>query len=87
MLITISGFIISVALLIFLTVKLRWPSFLALLTSSYCAGLIFGLSPEVLMSLVMEGFGATLRDIGLTVALGALLGFILEYSGATHQYC
>ncbi len=31
----------------------------------------------------MEGFGATIGDIGLTIALGALLGYILEYCGAT----
>ena len=83
MLITIAGFAFSVGLLIYLTVRWHWPSFLALLVASYTAGLSFGLSPDQVTSAVMKGFGTTLGDIGLTIALGALLGFILEYCGAT----
>ena len=83
MFIAIVGLLVSVGLLIYLTVRWQWPSFLALLVASYTAGFSFGLSPGQVASTVMEGFGTTLGDIGLTIALGALLGSILEYCGAT----
>ncbi|MGB1270560.1 MAG: GntP family permease, partial [Endozoicomonas sp.] len=77
------GFIGSVALLVLLTVRWQWPAFLALLLASYFAGICFGFQPGKVASMVMEGFGSTLGDIGLTIALGALLGAILEHCGAT----
>ncbi len=83
MLTTSAGFIFSVGLLIYLTVRWHWPAFLALLMASYAAGLSFGFAPGLITSMVKEGFGNTLGDIGLTIALGALLGCIMEYSGAT----
>ena len=83
MLTTSVGFILSVGLLIYLTVRWHWPAFLALLMASYAAGWSFGFTPGLITSMVKEGFGNTLGDIGLTIALGALLGCIMEYSGAT----
>ena len=77
------GFAGSVLLLVFLTVRCRVPAFLALLLASYMAGFCFGMDADAILSHITGGFGSTLGDIGLTIALGALLGVILEQCGAT----
>ncbi|MDB2384667.1 GntP family permease [Endozoicomonas sp.] len=73
----------SVCLLILLTVRWRVPAFLALLVTSYFAGICFGMPFQKILSLISEGFGSTLGDIGLTIAIGALLGSMMESCGAT----
>ena len=80
MLIGLSG---SVLLLILLTLRWQVPAFLALLIASYVAGFCVGMPANEIMTQVMVGFGTTLGDIGLTIALGALLGVLLQNSGAT----
>ncbi|KEQ11643.1 hypothetical protein GZ77_24295 [Endozoicomonas montiporae] len=77
------GFCGSVFLLVFLTIRCRVPAFMALLLASYVAGFGFGMTPDAVLSLVTAGFGDTLGSIGLTIALGAFLGIVLEYCGAT----
>lgn len=78
-----TGFAGAVLLLIALTVRWRCPAFLALLITSYVVGFIFAMEPVDILGRITEGFGQTLGDIGLTIALGALLGVMLERCGAT----
>ncbi|WP_354011297.1 GntP family permease [Endozoicomonas lisbonensis] len=69
--------------LIFLTIRWRTPAFIALLLACYVAGFGFGMAPGSILLLVTTGFGDTLGAIGLTIALGAFLGVVLEHCGAT----
>jgi Gnt-I system high-affinity gluconate transporter len=76
--------VIAIALQIFLTYKKVSP-FLSLLIVALGAGLAFGMNPEQLFKAVKTGAGSTLGEIALIICLGAILGKILELSGAARQ--
>lgn len=76
--------VIAIALQIFLTYKKVSP-FLSLLVVALGAGLAFGMDPEKLFKAVKTGVGSTLGEIALIICLGAILGKILELSGAAKK--
>lgn len=76
--------VLAIGLQIFLTYKKVSP-FLSLLIVALLAGLAFGMEPEALLKAVKAGVGSTLGDIALIICLGAILGKILELSGAAGQ--
>ena len=76
--------VIAIALQIFLTYKKVSP-FLSLLVVAILAGLAFGLKPDALLLAVKTGVGNTLGDVLLVICLGAILGKILELSGAASR--
>ncbi|UUZ91838.1 GntP family permease [Paenibacillus sp. P25] len=76
----------SIILLIVLIVsKLRLHPLLALLIVSVGVGLTSGLSIDKLAKSIEDGAGNTLGGVGLTVALGAMLGKLLADSGASDR--
>ena len=76
--------ILAIALQVFLTVKKLSP-FLSLLIVSIFAGLALGMAPAVLLTSIEKGVGSTLGGLTLIICLGAVLGKILEISGATSR--
>jgi Gnt-I system high-affinity gluconate transporter len=76
--------VLAVGLQIFLTSKKVSP-FLSLLIVAILAGLSLGMQPDVLLKSVKIGAGSTLGDVALIICLGAILGKILELSGAAGQ--
>ena len=74
----------AIAIQIFLTVKKVSP-FLSLLIVAIIAGLLLGLKPEDLLKSVEKGVGSTLGGLVLIICLGAILGRILEISGAAEK--
>jgi Gnt-I system high-affinity gluconate transporter len=76
--------VLAIGLQIFLTYKKVSP-FLSLLIVALLAGLAFGMQPDVLLKAVKTGVGNTLGDVLLIICLGAILGKILELSGAASQ--
>lgn len=76
--------VLAIGLQIFLTYKKVSP-FLSLLIVALLSGLAFGMQPDVLMKAVKAGVGSTLGDVALIICLGAILGKILELSGAASQ--
>jgi len=76
--------VLAIGLQIFLTYKKVSP-FLSLLIVALLAGLAFGMEPDVLLKAVKAGVGSTLGDVILIICLGAILGKILELSGAASQ--
>jgi len=76
--------VLAVGLQIFLTSKKVSP-FLSLLIVAILAGLSLGMQPDVLLKSVKIGVGSTLGEIALIICLGAILGKILELSGAAGQ--
>ena len=76
--------VLAIGLQIFLTYKKVSP-FLSLLIVALLAGLAFGMEPPVLLKAVKTGVGSTLGDVALIICLGAVLGKILEMSGAARQ--
>lgn len=76
--------VLAIGVQIFLTYKKVSP-FLSLLIVALLAGLAFGMQPEDLLKAVKAGAGSTLGDVALIICLGAILGKILELSGAASQ--
>ncbi|TDD84092.1 GntP family permease [Actinomadura rubrisoli] len=80
---------VSIAVLLFLIIKVKLEPFIALIVSSLALALAAGLSVEQIVgtalssktSLLETGFGGILGHIAPIVGLGTILGAILERSG------
>jgi len=79
-------FIIIAAILVqvFLTVKKISP-FISLLIVSILSGLALGMKPADLIKSIETGVGSTMGGLALIICLGAILGKILEESGAAEK--
>ncbi len=71
----------SIAVLLFLVLKVRLPAFIALLFVSLGFGLSVGMTPNDVIDAVKNGMGGTLGFVAVVVGLGAMMGAILEQSG------
>lgn len=76
--------ICAIGLQVFLTVKKVSP-FLSLLLVAILSGLCLGMDPDSLLKSVEKGAGDTLGGLALIICLGAVLGKILEESGAAEK--
>ena len=72
---------IAVLGIIWMTARLKWHPFLALLLISIAYGLVSGMPMDELIKAINEGFGATLGKIGLIIVIGVIIGAFLEHSG------
>ncbi|MBT2207385.1 MULTISPECIES: GntP family permease [Actinomadura] len=80
---------VSIAVLLFLIIKVKLEPFIALIVSSLALALVAGLSVDEIVgtalsskkSLLETGFGGLLGHIAPIVGLGTILGAILERSG------
>ena len=73
--------LVAVAGLVILILKARFPAFLALVCASLYLGVATGVGLGDLARIFGDGVGNTLGSIAMVVALGALLGKLLEVSG------
>src|SRR5437016_3477622 len=71
----------SIALLLALILAARLHAFLALMLASMFLGLASGMGPQKTLKSMQAGFGDALGFIAVVVALGAMIGRFLEYSG------
>ncbi len=74
----------AIALQVFLTVKKISP-FLSLLIVAIVASFLLGMQPAQILASVEKGVGSTLGGLALILCLGAILGKILETSGAAEK--
>jgi Gnt-I system high-affinity gluconate transporter len=74
----------AIALQIFLTARKVSP-FLSLLLVAILTGLCLGMSPPQLLKTIESGAGSTLGGLALIICLGAVLGKVLEESGAIER--
>src|SRR5215208_3004439 len=81
---TILIIIFAIALQVFLTVK-KFSPFLSLLIVAIIAGLLLGMTPAALLLSIEKGVAVTIGGLALIICLGAILGKILEISGAAEQ--
>jgi GntP family gluconate:H+ symporter len=75
--------LIGIALIVLLTSKYRVHAFFALILSSFVVGLGVEMPVDVVITTIKEGFGNTMRSLGLIIVLGTTLGVLLEYTGST----
>lgn len=71
----------GISLLLFLMLKFKVQPFLALLLTSIAVALAAGLPVAKLAATVEEGLGGALGHIALIIALGAMIGRMIEESG------
>ena len=71
-------------LLLILIVKKVSPM-LALLIVSIITGLMLGMSPGKVMTTIAQGIGSTLGSMIMVLALGAMLGKLIEESGSSKK--
>lgn len=71
----------AIGLLLFLIMKVKLHAFLSLIVVSLLTALATGISLPDVVPTVVEGLGGTLGNVALLVALGAVLGRLLEISG------
>lgn len=80
-LVTLGG----IAVIVLLIVVLKMHPFLALITGSACVGLAGGVPLAKIISNFETGVGSTLQEVGLLIALGAMLGRLLADSGGADR--
>lgn len=76
---------IGIALIVFLIVKLKLHPFLSLVLGSAFVGLASGVELGKVISNFEDGVGGTLKEVGLLIALGAMLGKLLADSGGANR--
>ncbi len=77
--------LISIALLLFLIMKLKLHAFVALLIVSMGTAVAAGMPIEKIMGTIQSGMGGTLGFISVVVGLGAMFGKMLEVSGGAER--
>jgi gluconate transporter len=75
---------VSIAVLLVLTTWAKLNAFLALLVTAFCAGILNGMSADAALKSILKGFGDTLGSLALMILFGAMLGKLIEESGAAH---
>lgn len=74
--------VVSVLLLLLLIMKFKLHPFVALLTVSLFTALAAGIAIDQILPTLLGGFGNTLASVALLVGLGAMIGRLLEMTGA-----
>ncbi len=77
--------LIVIALIIIATTKFKLHPFLTLLLAATAMGFLAGLNSETIVLKITEGFGSTLKSIGIVIACGTIIGTFLERSGGAKQ--
>ena len=75
---------IGILLLLLLIVKFKLNAFFALLVTSFVVGLLNGMNLMEVLDSVLNGIGGTMGKIILILCFGAMLGKLIEESGAAH---
>lgn len=75
---------LSIVLLLLLIVGLKLNPFLALLLVSFFAGVLNGMSADAALRSILKGIGDTMGSLVLVLVFGAILGKLIEESGAAH---
>jgi GntP family gluconate:H+ symporter len=77
--------LLGIALIIVLIAKFKVHPFLALIAGSALTGFAAGVGGQDVILNFEDGVGATLQEVGLLIALGAMLGKLLAESGGADQ--
>lgn len=76
---------VGVAVLLFLNMKLKLNSVLALLISALLVGILNGMNLVDLVATIKSGVGGTLGSLAIIIGFGAVLGKLMVDSGAAHR--
>jgi GntP family gluconate:H+ symporter len=76
---------LGIALIVVLIAKFKLHPFLALVLGSAFVGLASGVELAKIISNFEDGVGGVLKEVGLLIALGAMLGKLLADSGGANR--
>ena len=79
---TIVSIVLSIIVLVLLTVKIKLHPFFALSVSAFFFGLLMRQSIPDILDAYSTGLGNTIAGIGIVIAIGTVMGELLERSGA-----
>ncbi len=77
--------LLALATVVTLIAVLRIAPFFAILIGTFLAGAVAGLPMEKVAKAFSQGAGGLLGDVGVIIALGAMLGALMAESGAADQ--
>lgn len=78
----LAALLVGVAAIILVILRTRLDAFPALLIGAIVTGLVAGVAPVELVTMMTTGFGNTLASIGIVIGLGVALGKLMEVTGA-----
>ena len=78
----IISFVIAIAIMIWMISKLKVHPFLALMTISLALALVAGIDFAKIPAMIGDGFSGTFKSIGIVIIFGAIIGTVLEKTGA-----
>ncbi|MCD8212791.1 MAG: GntP family permease [Campylobacter sp.] len=78
----IISFVIAIAVMIWMISKLKVHPFLALMTISLALAIVAGIHLDKIPGIIGDGFSGTFKSIGIVIIFGALIGTVLEKTGA-----
>ena len=76
-------FLIGMAVLLFLALKVKVNAFMALLGTALTMGLLAGMPTTEVVSAIVGGFSGTVKSIGVVIIFGIMLGNYLEAAKGT----
>ncbi len=76
------AFVIAIVLMIVLISKLRVHAFISLMLVSLLLAIVAGIELVKIPGIIGQGFSGTFTSIGIVIILGALVGNLLEKTGA-----
>ncbi len=74
----------GIALLLVLVLVVRLDALFALLLAAFVVGVLNGMGPLAVLDAILRGIGGTMGSVVLVLVFGAMLGKLLEESGAAH---
>ncbi len=78
-------FVVLIALMVWSISKWNMPPFLSILSTSLILALVAGIPLNSVVKTIGEGFSSIFANIGIVIILGAIIGAILERSGAAYK--
>ena len=78
-------FIIGMAILLFLCLKVKVNAFIALLSTALVMGVLAGMSGSDTVGAITGGFSGTVKSIGIVIIFGIMLGNYLDAAKATNR--
>ncbi len=78
----IIAFVVAVALMLLMISRWKVHPFLAIMVTALLLALVAGIPLNEVPKVIGDGFASTFTSIGIVIILGALIGVILEKTGA-----
>ena len=75
---------VAIALMLVLVLVVKLDAFFALILTSFAVGLLNGMDVLTALQSVLRGIGGTLGNVVLILVFGAMLGKLVDESGAAH---